>query len=254
MAFSLTWLPEVLRNVGLKVAEQPGWSDRGRGDVGRVRGVICHHTGTRSQANMPTLAMLTEGRSDLPGPLSQLGLARDGTYYVIAAGRANHAGKGAWRGASGNSQFIGIEAENSGLPADVWPDWQMDAYRRGAAAILTKIGADAEMCCGHKEYAPGRKIDPLFDMHDFRARVRDIMSGAATVRPLVPMSDPGGNPTLSRGARGPSVEIVQKKVKVPIDGVFGPSTEAAVRQFQRDHNERPDGIVGPKTWALILAA
>ena len=42
--FALTWLPEVLRGAGLKVAEQPGWTSRGHGEMGRVRGIICHHT------------------------------------------------------------------------------------------------------------------------------------------------------------------------------------------------------------------
>ena len=73
-----------------------------------------------------------------------LGIGRDGTYYVIAAGRCNHAGKGSWKGVTtGNSSFIGIEAENTGLSNDTpWPDVQMDAYRRGVAAILKHIGQD----------------------------------------------------------------------------------------------------------------
>lgn len=253
MPFSLTWLPQVLRSAGLKVAEQPGWTDRGRGDMGQVRGVICHHTGTKSQDNMPTLRILMEGRSDLPGPLAQLGLGRDGTYYVVAAGRANHAGAGQWKGISGNSQFIGIEAENSGETDDVWPDVQMDAYRRGTAAMLARIGAAAEMCCGHREYAPGRKPDPLFDMDEFRAKVGAIMLGTATVRPLIPAEDDTKRPTLSRGARGELVKTIQRKVKVGEDGVFGPGTEAAVRKFQRDNGVVPDGIVGPKTWVLVGA-
>jgi peptidoglycan hydrolase-like protein with peptidoglycan-binding domain len=251
MPFSLTWLAEVLRSKGLKVAEQPGWTDRGRGDMGEVRGVMCHHTGTQSTANMPTLRVLTEGRSDLQGPLAQLGLGRDGTYYVIAAGRANHAGIGQWQGLTGNSLFIGIEAENSGADGDAWPDVQMDAYRRGAAAILVHIGAGAEMCCGHREYAPQRKVDPSFDMDAFRTAVRGFMQGTAVARPLIPFQDDKGRPTLTRGARGEPVKVVQRKVKVEDDGVFGPSTEAAVRDFQRNQGLVPDGIVGPKTWALI---
>ena len=57
----------------------------------------------------------------------------------------------------------------------------MDAYRRGVAAILTKIRANAIMCCGHKEYAlpQGRKNDPTFDMNDFRMQVSAIMAGTA---------------------------------------------------------------------------
>lgn len=257
MPYSLTWLPEILRNASLKVAEVEGWASRGRGDIGRIRGVMCHHTGTPNGGNMPTLNLLKMGRADLPGPLAQLGLGRDGTYYVVAAGRANHAGRGEWRGlASGNSSFIGIEAENGGRPGDSWPDVQMDAYWRGVAAILRHIGAGTDMCCGHREYAlpPGRKPDPLFDMDFFRSSVRSVMQGIAETRPLIPATDTAsGKRTLHRGARGADVIMVQKQVGILEDGRFGPSTEAAVRAFQRENSLVPDGIVGPKTWTAILS-
>lgn len=255
MAHSLSWLPEVLRSAGLKVAEQPGWLTRGS-DMGTVRGIICHHTVGPKTGNMPSLRVITEGRPDLPGPLAQLGLGRDGTYYVISAGRANHAGKGNWKNVTtGNSSFIGIEAENAGTKDDPWPEAQMDAYARGCAAILKKLGLDSGMCCGHKEYAlpKGRKPDPLFDMDEFRARVHAVMNGTAVVRPLVPAADDGGRPTLRRGARGDLVKTVQAKIGVAADGIFGPGTEAALRRFQRDKGLVADGIVGPGTWAAIDA-
>src|ERR1044072_4611284 len=87
MAFSLTWLPQVLLAAGLKVAEQPGWRSRGRGEVGRTKGVICHHTGGAKQGNVPSLGVVTNGRPGLSSPLAQLGLGREGTYFVVAAGR-----------------------------------------------------------------------------------------------------------------------------------------------------------------------
>jgi hypothetical protein len=254
MAFALTWLPEVLEDAGLKVAEQPGWRTRGRGEMGAVKGVMCHYTAGSRNGVMPSLGILTNGRSDLPGPLSQLGLARDGTYFVIAAGRANHAGRGMWQGVStGNSSFIGIEAENSGKADDPWPDVQMDAYRRGAAAILKKIGANAIMCCGHKEYAlpQGRKPDPSFNMVDFRTQIAAIMAGTAPHATVIPAADADGRPTLRRGARGDLVKQIQASLGLGTDGIFGAGTEAAMRQFQRDHDLVPDGIVGPRTWASL---
>jgi peptidoglycan hydrolase-like protein with peptidoglycan-binding domain len=258
MGFSLTWLPEVLKAAGLKVALVPGWETRGAGDVSHIVGVICHHTAGPLQGNMPSLKLLTNGRGGkhpLPGPLSQLGLGRDGTFYVIAAGRANHAGKGRWQSfAAGNSSFIGIEAENTGLDNDPWPEEQMDAYRRGVAAILIHIQRGAAFCAGHKEYAlpKGRKSDPSFDMERFRASVAAVINGTAAPAPFIPAVDPqGGRPTLRRGAEGPLVSAVQAAVGVPQDGSFGPKTEAAVRGFQRSQGLLADGIVGPKTWAMI---
>lgn len=112
MAFSLLWLPQVLKDSGLKVAPVDGWQDRGDGDVHKIMGIMCHHTAGPRSGNMPSLQTLIKGRSDLPGPLAQLGLGGDGTYFVIAAGRCNHAGKGAWKGVTtGNSSFIGIEGQ-----------------------------------------------------------------------------------------------------------------------------------------------
>lgn len=262
MIYSLTWLPAVLEAAGLKVAEVDGWRSRGRAEMGKIRGVMCHHTATATGGNMPTLNLLVNGRpagrgtSALPGPLSQLGLGRDGTFYVIAAGRANHAGSGRWEGVeTGNSSFIGIEAENSGRPGDRWPDVQMDAYARGVAAILRHIGAGANMCCGHKEYAlpKGRKPDPSFDMPAFRAEVAELLAGR-TPRPPIPAIDDARRPTIRRGSRGPFVAELQRLLGVEGPPVFGPRTEAALRAFQRTADIVPDGIAGPRTWAALDAA
>lgn len=254
MVYALTWLPEVLEAAGLKVAETPGWRTRGRAEMGVVRGVMCHHTATAAPGNMPSLNLLINGRSDLAGPLAQLGLGRDGTFYVIAAGRANHAGAGRWEGVTtGNSSFIGIEAENSGKPGEPWPEVQVDAYERGVAAILRKIGAGANMCCGHKEYAlpKGRKPDPSFDMAPFRAAVADLVAGK-TPKPPIPAADEGARPTVRRGDKSDWVKKIQTAVgALPVDGDFGPGTEARVRALQRDHGLVPDGIVGPQSWIAM---
>jgi N-acetylmuramoyl-L-alanine amidase/Putative peptidoglycan binding domain len=212
---------------------------------------------------MPSLDTIIHGRPDLNGPLAQLGLGRDGTFYVIAAGRCNHAGEGAWRGInSGNTNFIGIEAENTGLPDDTpWPAIQIDAYQRGVAAILKHAGLGPECCAGHKEYAPNRKTDPTLNMDNFRATVGRILSGTAPPPVLIPAAEPPlqsgaspGRPTLRRGSQGDLVKTLQRDLNLSSDGIFGGQTEAVVRNFQRTHDMVPDGIVGPKTWSALDAA
>ena len=69
------------------------------------------------------------------------------------------------------------------------------------------------------------------------------------------------NPVLKKGSKGDRVLGLQSGLKQPlgynvgaIDGVFGPSTENAVKQFQRDRGLVADGIVGHKTWEAFEAA
>jgi hypothetical protein len=78
------WLADVLRAEGVTLVEFPGWRDRGHGDFKDIRGVMAHHTGSDNA----TAASIAYGRPDLPGPLSQLHIARDGTVTVVAASHA----------------------------------------------------------------------------------------------------------------------------------------------------------------------
>lgn len=58
---------------------------------------------------------------------------------------------------------------------------------------------------------------------------------------------------LKRGSKGHAVQELQRKLTSlgfntkGIDGIFGPATEKAVRQFQKARNLTVDGIVGPQT-------
>jgi len=62
---------------------------------------------------------------------------------------------------------------------------------------------------------------------------------------------------LKRDNRGKKVKLIQEWLNyhgfhIVIDGIFGPATDYAVRQFQRKNNLRVDGIVGPITFAALI--
>lgn len=114
------------------------------------------------------------------------------------------------------------------------------------------------------------KVDGIFGpkteaaVREFQNRVNIVIDGIAgptTIGKLneAAPSKPGNTvspwTTLKRGSRGYQVERLQKKLnlnypaysKLKVDGLFGPATEAVVKEFQRRSGLVPDGVVGPLT-------
>jgi len=63
---------------------------------------------------------------------------------------------------------------------------------------------------------------------------------------------------LNRCDKGPAVRVAQlflAELYAPlaIDGYFGPDTEAAVQNYQREFGLTVDGLVGPATWRALTA-
>lgn len=57
---------------------------------------------------------------------------------------------------------------------------------------------------------------------------------------------------LVRGDNDVNVKLLQEKLGLDPVGNFGPKTEQAVKEFQRLHGLKADGIVGNATWDLII--
>jgi len=57
---------------------------------------------------------------------------------------------------------------------------------------------------------------------------------------------------LKNGSKGEEVKLLQEKLGLGIDGIFGPGTEAKVKEWQAANGLAADGIVGPGTWGKMF--
>lgn len=57
--------------------------------------------------------------------------------------------------------------------------------------------------------------------------------------------------TIRKGSRGEDVRLLQKKLGISSDGIFGDQTDKALREYQRAHGLTNDGICGPHTWESL---
>lgn len=179
-----TSLLEGLRDWGLPVIEVNNWRTRGRSTLD-PRGAVNHHTAGARRGKIPSLNILVNGRSDLPGPLCNVAQSRSTEFdpsakydevYLVAAGRANHAGSGGWKGLKGNSSVFGLEIEHVGdLSRELWPERRQHTAYRIHAALAEVGGYPPDMIAQHAEWT-SRKIDFVEqDGHAFRSSVTETL-------------------------------------------------------------------------------
>lgn len=233
------WIADALRTEGLQVNEIPDWKTRGTWRTAglRPRGVIGHHTAGSLKGDHPSLQVVIDGRKGLPGPLCQVLIDRKGICHVVAAGYANHAGKGAWRDIKSSYNMLGIEVEHNGTTEE-WRPEILVVFDKAAAALLRGINATAANYCGHKEWAlpAGRKIDPVrLDMNDQRARIDALLRGLdpSTVEP-VPSTWDEARLMFTNKAQEVLIEHGYLTTQPTPDGKPGTNTLAALDRLEAD--------------------
>ncbi len=83
---------------------------------------------------------------------------------------------------------------------------------------------------------------------------------ANTAEATGPASASPDTVTLRLGSQGEAVRVLQTRLQTldfynsEIDGLFGPLTAEAVRNFQQAEQLQVDGVVGPATWKRLFAA
>ena len=130
---------------------------------------------------------------------------------------------------------------------------------------------------GETPSAPERRSgsDQAFGHHfgNFRLHPNAQTGLTPSLSPVIPFTSihgttiqtqrtPGSSrPTLRQGSpHAEDIELLQERLNadgatpaLEVDGIFGPLTDAATREFQRRHGLIVDGIVGPQTWGAINA-
>lgn len=88
------------------------------------------------------------------------------------------------------------------------------------------------------------------NLQGFSNQVVDGIAGKITL---------AGCPKLGTGSKGKITALVQEKLNSlgyncgKVDGINGPLTQSAIKQFQKEHNLVEDGIVGKNTWQKLLS-
>ncbi|MEW1660023.1 peptidoglycan-binding protein [Streptomyces sp. NPDC093707] len=209
-----------LRAEGLLVHEVRDWRRHNRntkGGWGPVNGVVVHHTAT--EGTDASVNLCYDGRSDLPGPLCHGVIDKAGEVHLVGNGRANHAGLGdrdvlqavieeeelpkdRLADTDGNRHFYGFECINLGDGQDPWPEAQLLAIEKAAAAICRAHGWGERSVIGHKEWQPG-KIDPQgFAMDTLRDRIKTRLA-TAPEGPTAAGAGVGGGEGPGAGGAGP---------------------------------------------------
>ena len=113
--------------------------------------------------------------------------------------------------------------------------WQPNG--NGASGVVShgELGVDG----GNHPDCPGANI------------ISDVKSLIATPAPKPPAPAPKARPTIREGAQGSDVILLQQKLHIPADGIFGAQTTAAVKHFQQQRHLPIDGVVGPATWSAL---
>lgn len=169
-------------------------------------GVMIHHTASRNL----DVRGLQRGYS-FPGPLCNVGHARDGTRHVITDGRANDSGMGSSvvlndvrndrtvtkdareRGlsdtVSGNPYFYDLEVVNDGVGQD-YPPVQIESLAVTAAAICRAHGWGPNRVIHHRQWTR-RKVDMSWrgDIVALVARLLNDQEDDVTPKQIAELAD-----------------------------------------------------------------
>lgn len=154
-----------------------------------------------------------------------------------------HAGDG--RNGTGNRESLAVEiCVNS--------DGNFEKAKANAIwlirQLMDKHGIPIERVVPHQHWSG--KNCPRHILTYWNTFINEIKSGGDSM-PSIQYHEVNQLP-LSIGAMGDMVKKLQARLQIAVDGKFGPATESAVKNWQKAHGLKVDGIVGPQTWGALF--
>lgn len=145
----------------------PNYNSRGGADIDAI---ILHHTASNN-----TAADLATLRSPAAKVSAHYLIGKDGTIFHLVDDKyaAWHAGVSSLRGdtsPSVNARSLGIEITNDGLGKTPFTEAQYKALEQLVPYLAKTYNIPMKNILGHKDVAPGRKIDPAANFNWERIR------------------------------------------------------------------------------------
>jgi hypothetical protein len=152
---------------------------------------------------------------------------------------------------SGNSSYHGISKDSARSLSEV-----VAYYRPTEDAWVPNDGTVTPVPAATS--APGGSTPGLAGAISNVAAASSAPASASPTTSPSPSSS-GAHPICGQGSSGPAVDRIQTLLQasgatIAMDGYYGPKTAQAVRDFQKSHGCKVDGVVGPETWAALEAA
>lgn len=158
-----------------------------------------------------------------------------------------------------NRDSIGVcligGADLKGNPENNFTEDQLDSLFC-VMAVLDDIHGGLEWG-GHKTYNKKPTACPSFDVVEW---IKGYSKGVdadqyTTIRNLLESPEPPSEipPMITKGSRGEPVKHLQRLLELPlVDGLFGPQTFKALKEYQKEEGLEVDGVAGPNTWKKLL--
>lgn len=193
-----------------------------------------------------------EGRKDLGNTQPGDGKKYKGRGLIQLTGRDNYKRIGAALGLAleDNPELAADPVISLRIACEYWKSRNINAQADKDDLIAVSVLVNGR----------NKKTGLPNGLEDRRNYLRKAKVAIAEMQALIISHAQGGtSPVLRRGSNDDAVGELQtllnaKGYTLTVDNDFGPTTELAVKQFQRSKQLKDDGIVGSATWAALRAA